>query len=111
MKTHSMNLQPAPFTKIKSGKKSIELRLYDEKRRQIQAGDEILFTQTESGEMLRAKVIALYPFASFRELYSALPLEKCGYAAGERALPEDMRAYYSAEDELKWGVVGIEIQI
>ena len=31
--THTMNLDPAPFTMIESGKKTIELRLYDEKMR------------------------------------------------------------------------------
>ena len=44
--THQMQLQPEPFSMIKSGVKTIELRLYDEKRRKIRIGDEILFTNT-----------------------------------------------------------------
>ncbi|MBQ1852397.1 MAG: ASCH domain-containing protein, partial [Lachnospiraceae bacterium] len=38
-----MQLQPEPFDLIKSGAKTIELRLYDEKRRKIRIGDEIVF--------------------------------------------------------------------
>ncbi len=54
---------------IKSGSKTIELRLYDEKRREIQVGDTILFTNTENGEHLSVRVLALSVFDSFEELY------------------------------------------
>ena len=43
-----MNLAPSPFEMIKSGAKTIELRLYDEKRRAVKVGDTIEFTNTES---------------------------------------------------------------
>ena len=33
--THAMNLNPAPFEMIKRGAKTIELRLFDEKRQKI----------------------------------------------------------------------------
>ena len=36
---HYMNLNPQPFEMIAAGRKTIELRLLDEKRKQIQAGD------------------------------------------------------------------------
>ena len=51
-----MKLHPAPFEMIKSGKKTIELRLYDEKRRKIKVGDEIIFTNTVNGETLNKTV-------------------------------------------------------
>ena len=38
-----MKLQSLPFSVIESGRKSIELRLYDEKRKQIAVGDTIRF--------------------------------------------------------------------
>ena len=40
--THKMNLHNDPFEKIACGIKNIELRLYDEKRRLIKVGDEIV---------------------------------------------------------------------
>jgi len=33
MKKHIMNLTPSPLKMIRDGKKTIELRLYDEKRK------------------------------------------------------------------------------
>lgn len=111
--THCMKLCPAPFEKIKSGKKCIELRLYDEKRRKISVGDKIVFTQTASGEKLTAQVIAIYKYDSFKELYSALPLDKCGYSSEElqNVSYADMYAYYTVEEEKKYGAVGIELKL
>lgn len=48
MNKHSMNLNPSPFEMIKSGRKTIELRLYDEKRQCIEVGDYITFANTEN---------------------------------------------------------------
>ena len=41
---HYMNLASEPFEQIKSGAKTIELRLYDEKRQNVSEGDNIIFT-------------------------------------------------------------------
>lgn len=38
---HQLKLASLPFESIKSGRKTIESRLYDEKRREINLGDEI----------------------------------------------------------------------
>ena len=107
-----MNLAPSPFEMIKNGEKTIELRLYDEKRREVGVGDTIEFTSAESGEKISARVKAIYVFDSFEELYSRLPLEKCGYKKEELATasPCDMEKYYSAEEQKNSGVCGIEIK-
>lgn len=106
-----MKLHYAPFEMIKSGKKTIELRLYDEKRRKIKVGDEIIFTNTVNGETLSRAVKDIHIFRSFYELYKSLPLLKCGYVEDdvEKALPSDMEQYYSQEEQDKYGVVGIEL--
>ena len=58
---------------------------------------------------------ALHVFDSFEALYAALPLESCGYTKEEvtsgQALPSDMEAYYSKEEQKQYGVVGIEIKV
>ena len=75
-----MNLNAAPFEMIEQGTKTIELRLWDEKRSLIKVGDEILFVHTkDSTRTLRTRVKALHLFSSFEELYRTLPLTKCGY--------------------------------
>ena len=108
---HEMKLRPEPFGKIRSGSKTIELRLYDEKRQKIQVGDVIIFTSTERGEQIRATVKKLHRFDSFEALYKSLPLLKCGYTAEDvdTAQPSDMEAYYSSEEQEKYGVLGIEL--
>ena len=108
---HDMKLAPGPFAMIKSGQKTIELRLFDEKRQKIKAGDSIVFTETETGEKLNVRVEKLYRFDSFDELYKALPLLRCGYTEETvaDAKPSDMEEYYSAEEQRMYGVVGIEI--
>ncbi len=47
---YNMNLNPEPFAMIAKGIKTIELRLYDEKRQLINIDDEIIFSNTEDSE-------------------------------------------------------------
>ena len=109
----NMSLSPAPYSMIASGKKTIELRLLDEKRSQIRLGDIIVFTQAFSGESVTARVVALHKFVSFEELYKSLPLLKCGYTEEniDKASFNDMAMYYSYEKQKQYGVVGIEISL
>lgn len=112
MKKHEMKLQDAPFEAIRDGRKTVEMRLYDEKRQTIEVGDEIEFRRNaDTGERIRCKVIALHLFPSFEVLYQTLPLTACGYAEDELAHASytDMEHYYPKEEQAKWGVVGIEI--
>lgn len=108
---HEMKLNPAPFGMIKSGRKTIELRLFDEKRRKIKVGDGITFTNTETDEKLTKTVKALHRFDSFEELYRSLPLLRCGYTEDDVATahPSDMAQYYSPEEQAQYGVIAIEL--
>lgn len=111
MTTYTMQLHPTPFEQIKCGLKTIELRLYDEKRRQVKVEDKIVFTNTLTGETLNTTVVALHRFDTFEALYQSLPLLQCGYTKEniEQASPGDMAQYYSDEDSRRYGVVGIEL--
>ena len=110
---HYMNLASEPFEQIKSGAKTIELRLYDEKRQTVSEGDTIIFTNLADNRQITARVLKLHIFDNFKELYNNLPLSKCGYAEYElnTASPDDMRAYYPKEKQEKYKVVGIEIEL
>lgn len=109
--THYMNLKKQPFEMIKSGYKTIELRLYDEKRSLINIDDEIIFSC--ENEALTVKVLALHRFENFEALYKSLDLLKCGYLPEElaTATPDDMSEYYPPEKQKKYGVLGIEIEL
>ncbi len=110
---HEMKLRQAPFERIKSGEKSIELRLYDEKRRGIKRGDTVIFTNISNGERLKTTVVEVYPFDNFERLYESLPLLRCGYTKENisTAKASDMEEYYSKEEQSKYGVVGIELSL
>lgn len=110
---HEMKLNPQPFLMIAKGDKTVELRLYDEKRRRIMPADVIIFINVNNPESrLSATVKKLHVFDSFKELYESLPLDRCGYMGDDllSASYEDMNAYYSPEEQQRFGVVGIEIE-
>ena len=108
--THEMNLWNAPFVAMKSGKKRIEMRLYDEKRALINVGDTLVFTNAETGEKLFRRVKTLYRYQNFEELYRCHDKIAIGYEEGEIANPDDMCAYYSKEKIERYGVVAIEME-
>lgn len=108
---HQMKLAAAPFAAIEDGRKTIELRLWDEKRQRIAVGDEIVFSLAgDTEQTLVRRVVALHRFDSFEALYAALPLDRCGYGVGEASSPRDMERYYAPEDIRRYGVVGIELE-
>lgn len=112
--THYMTLNPTPFDNICNGNKTIELRLNDNKRKQIKINDKIIFRHSDCKERtITAKVTKLHHFKTFEELYSSLPLLKCGYTKDNISTTksDDMLEYYSAEQQVKYGVLGIEFEI
>lgn len=111
IKEHQMKLNNSPFESIKSGSKTIELRLYDEKRRLLKTGDLIEFTNLITGEKLKVKVTNLYIYDNFCQLYKNFNKTKLGYSKGETAKPEDMLNYYSIEEQKRYGVIGIELAL
>lgn len=107
---HNMNLNNRPFKSIKEGTKTIELRLNDEKRSLLKVGDEIEFTNRDTNEKLSVDIINLHKYPSFKELYKHFNKIEMVYTADEPANPKDMEAYYSKEEQDKYGVLVIEIR-
>lgn len=111
---HTMTLNPIPMESIRNGDKTIELRLYDEKRQKNAVGDVIKYVNSKNiFDTLNVVVEDLYIFDSFEELYKELPLLECGYTKEniDKASSKDMEHYYSKEKQNKYGVVGIKISI
>ena len=108
---HYMNLVPTAFVKIADGNKTIELRLNDEKRQRINVEDTVVFNCSSTKDIITAQVSGLHKFSDFKELYNALPLEKCGYTVAEldTAHYTDMEQYYTKEQIKKYGALGIEL--
>ncbi len=106
-----MHLADLPFKQILSGEKTVEVRLYDEKRREIREGDVIVFYRENGSEWLCKCVKALYRAPTFAELFE-MPdmLAKAGFSDMPPSDAADcMHRYYTTEQERQYGVLGIEL--
>lgn len=108
-----MRLAAEPFEKIGREEKTVEIRLFDEKRRKIKVDDKIVFHQlSDESNVIIADVKALHRFNTFRELFSSDLFSKTG--CGELSIDsaaEYMYKFYSKEQEKEFGVLGIEISV
>lgn len=107
---YKMRLHNDPFLAIKSNEKCIEMRLNDEKRKNIKKGDKIEFTNTINNSVFYVEVVEVYKYPTFEELYKNHNKIDLGYKENETAAPEDMLLYYSKEDIKKYGVLAILIK-
>lgn len=110
---HEMRLADEPFDMIVSGKKTIEVRLNDEKRREIFAGDIIIFyRKSHITDMCAVTVVGLRRYDNFLQLFSAEWLADTGCVdmTAEHAA-QSMYKYYSPEQEERDGVLAIEIRL
>ena len=106
-----MKLATEPYNNIASGKKVIESRLFDEKRQQIALGDQIVFSENDKPENNTTTVVkGLLRYQTFKELFAdhdpaLFGEESCDF------LLDQIKQFYSDEDEQKYGVVGIRLQL
>ena len=111
MKTHEMNLQPKYFDFMKEGTKRIELRLYDEKRSQIELGDIIEFSKSEN-DKLKAEVIGLLRYNSFKDLFEDFDISILADASMTKdELLNVLSEFYTPEKQNQYGVVGIRLKM
>ena len=105
---HKMKLNESPFERIKNGTKTIEFRLYDEKRQKIKVGDKIEFSKLpDLQEKLLVDVVKLYKEDTFDKLFRKLYADE--YEIKRKT--KSMEQYYSHEKEKEYGVLGIKIKI
>lgn len=109
---HSMKLQEGPFKRMCDGVKTLELRLYDEKRQLIKLGDEIEFLKLpDLDESIKMQVMGLLNYKTFADLVQDLPAAYLGYSESDKEyLKKSMYEIYSPEEEEKYGVLGIRLR-
>ena len=106
-----MRLAVEYFNKIKNGTKTVECRLYDEKRKALKVGDIIEFVNTKNeDEKIKSEITALHKFPNFSELVDYFPITILGGKNKEQFLSV-LKKFYSDENEKKYGVIGIEIKL
>ena len=109
-----MKLMKEPFEKIAANEKTIELRLFDEKRRRIDIGDKIIFENFEdSSRRIAVLVKSLHRYTTFEELFTDISPEKCGLTDthNPNEASAKMSQYYTNEQIQKYGVLGIGIAL
>lgn len=111
MKNHEMRLHEGPFNRIASGIKTVEYRLNDEKRREIQVGDTITFyKRPEETETIVVKVTELKHYDNLLDMYTdsfELYLKDM-YATPQDAV--DDTPYYTDEEVEKYGCLAIHFE-
>ena len=105
---HEMRLDPDVFEEIKSGNKTIEYRLYDEKRRKIKVGDKIEFKKRpDFKEIILAEVTQIYLDKTFKNLFRK-------FYSDENKIKENasfMNRFYSQEKINEYGVIAIKFLV
>ena len=99
------------FNSVKSGRKTIEMRLLDDKRKNMSIGDKITLISRFNDEKIDVEITNLYTYDNFEQLYKNHDKISLGYNEEDIASPADMNLYYPYESQLKYGVVGIEIKL
>ncbi|MBP7119591.1 ASCH domain-containing protein [Candidatus Woesebacteria bacterium] len=108
---YQMKLATEPFNKIASGTKLIESRLFDEKRQQISIGDQIVFSENENPENTVTTVVkGLLRYQTFKELFADHDPSLFGEDSKDFLLAQ-IKSFYSDEDEQKYGVVGVRLEL
>lgn len=106
-----MKLDSYSFKRIKNGNKTIELRLFDEKRKKLNLGDYIDFEN--SNDKCSVEIIGLFRYNTFKRLLDDFDMSYFGreinYSKKEFLI--EMREIYSFENEKKYGVLGIKMKL
>lgn len=107
MTIHKMTLKQPYYDYIKSGYKTIELRLYDQKRQLIRPGDEIIFQNGDTTNTVLVK--GLVRAENFESLFNIIDVKKTGLETVDNAL-NIMEEFYDKNAQAKFGVVGIVVE-
>ena len=108
---HCMRLRDVYFDAIARREKQVEMRLFDEKRRDIKMGDEIIFMRDEdNGDRLRARVTGLYRYDDFHALARDFSPEILGFPGKSSAyIGGFMESIYSQEQIGQHGALAISL--
>lgn len=90
----------------------MELRLYDEKRKQLKIGDTIRFyCLPEEKEWIETEIIGLIHYPSFEKLFDIIDYNLSGPTESKQKKLEGIHTIYTPEQEKENGVLGIHISL
>ena len=108
-----MGLFESPFHSIRTGKKTVEVRLNDEKIRKVKIGNLIKFIKLpENDHALVAEVTELRTFSTFREMYEHIPASDFDVVGDSiEVMVKQTYDIYTPEQEKQCGTLAITIKL
>ena len=110
---HQMGLYEEYFESIKTGKKKVEVRLNDSKRRKMNVGDLIEFINVANqNETLTVEVNELKKYDTFKEMYQNIPFKEFGCEGWTmKDMIDGTYEIYTPEQEKEWGTIAITMKL
>mgnify|MGYP004495186523 FL=1 len=110
---HEMKLQPEYYNYILHGTKRVEIRLNDEKRKNIKINDKIIFLkEPDLNESFEVKVVKLIKYKSFEDMIKDYDISVLAdKSITKKRLLADLEKYYPKEKQNECGVLCIEIEL
>ena len=109
---HEMKLVDPWFANMERGLRTLELRLYDDKRKLLKPGDQITFKKFPALEQSCVMTVTgLMHYPSFETLIDDIDVRWLGYEEKDKAwLKTAMYEIYTPEEEKEYGVLGIRMK-
>ena len=101
------------FEVVKNGSKKVEVRVYDEKRRKMKIGDELIFLKRPlEKEKIVTKIVGLKIYNNFIELVKDYEMKELYLSEfSKEDFVKLLERFYSEEEQEKYGVVAIEFEV
>lgn len=110
--THEMKLNENAFNNIKNGIKKFELRLYDDRRKNINLNDTIIFHNLNNlDDTISVKVLALLRYHTFADFFEDIDYKLCGTANSLEQKLERVHTFYTEEQEKEYGILAIKVEL
>ena len=109
---HTMRLDQTHYNRIKMGSKSVEIRLYDEKRQNLNIGDGIIFSDIENlKDITKVNIEKIRRFDDFSNLFQNYDSSSLWVNISQEKHINSMYQYYKPEQEKLYWVCAIEFSL
>ena len=108
----TIHLDSDIFEIVKNGTKTVEVRLYDEKRRKLKVGDTLVFLKRPDDiEQIKTKITNLEVYKNFKELVNNYDIKDLYLESYTKEMfLDELKRFYSEEDQEKYGVLAITFE-
>ena len=109
---HHMKLDAIHFDAIRAGKKTVEMRLLDERREDLRIGETVTFLCNGREESLSVRVMGLYSYPDFETLVQDYRPSALGFAGKKSSyIARYMRAIYGKEKCERYRALAIRVKL